>query len=163
VLSLSARRNLFPYYNPDLTALATHFSPFPPHLGCRIVHPRKRIASGLDLAYLKEHRGRYRPSPSIWTRVLGSVPHLGVADTVEDLISSVAVTVLEDLLPSVAVAVEDLRPRAKYVQITLAAVKDIRFCEQLFDNWMTELDECVANRISRPRVPSNDNNGFTES
>jgi hypothetical protein len=47
-----AGRNLFPYYNPDLTALAVpfpiHSSPFRPHLGCLIVHPRKRFASCLD-------------------------------------------------------------------------------------------------------------------
>jgi hypothetical protein len=140
---LLARRNLFPYYNPDLTALAipfpTHFSPFPPHLGCWIVHPRKRFASGLDLAYLKEHRGRYTPLPSIWTRFLNWVR------------------------PSLGVAVEDLRPADQYVQITLAAVYDIRFCEKMFDDWMTQLDKCVANRFSQPRVASNDNIGFTES
>jgi hypothetical protein len=70
---------------------------------------------------------------------------------------------LEDLLPGVAVPVEDLRPRAKYVQITLTAAYDIRFCEKLFDDWMIELDKCVANRFSQPRVPSNHNDGFTES
>ena len=91
-----------------------------------------------------------------------TLPHLGVADTAEDLGPGFA-GALEDLGPGVAVAVEDLRPRAKYVQITLAAIYDIRFCDKIPDDWMTELDKCVANRISQPRVPSNDNNGFTES
>jgi hypothetical protein len=54
---------------------------------------------------------------------------------------------------SVAVAVEDLRPRAKYVQITLAAVYDIRFCEKLFNDWMTEMDKCVANRFLSASCP----------
>ena len=96
--------------------------------------------------------------------------HLGVADTIEDLLSNVAVAVLEDPRPGVTVedpppgvAAEDLRPRAKYVQIVLDAVDDIRFCEKIFDDWMTELDKCVANRFSRPRVSSDDNHGFTES
>jgi hypothetical protein len=44
----------------------------------------------------------------------------------------------------VPVPVEELRPRAEYVHITLTAVHDIRFCEKLFDEWMTELDKCVA-------------------
>jgi hypothetical protein len=74
----------------------------------------------------------------------------------------VAVTV-EGPRPDVAVPVEDLLPRAKYVQITLAAVNDIRFCETIFDKWMTELDKCVVNRFSQHRAPSNDNNGLTES
>jgi hypothetical protein len=104
-----------------------------------MIHPRKQFASGLDLAYLKEHRGRYAPLPSIWTRVLKWVS------------------------PPLGVAVKDLRPRAKYVQTTLAAVKDIRLCEMIFDNWMTELDKYIANRFSQPCVPSNHNNGFTES
>jgi hypothetical protein len=65
--------------------------------------------------------------------------------------------------PSLGVAVEDLRPADQYVQITLAAVYDIRFCEKMFDDWMTQLDKCVANRFSQPRVASNDNIGFTES
>jgi hypothetical protein len=144
-----ARRNLFPYlfpyHNPDLTALAlpfpTHFSSFPPHLRCWIVHPRKRFASGLDLAYLKEHRGRYTPLPSIWTRVFNWV------------------------WPALGVAVEDLRPEDKYVGKTLAAVYDIRLCEKIFDDWMTQLDKFVENCFSQPgpRVPSNDDNGFTES
>ncbi|KAF8497558.1 hypothetical protein F5888DRAFT_297648 [Russula emetica] len=71
----------------------------------------------------------YTPSPSIWTRVLNWVHDLGVA------------AALEYLLPGIAVPVEDLRPRAKYVQITFAAVYDIRFCEKLFDDWVTELDK----------------------
>jgi hypothetical protein len=83
------------------------------------------------LAYLKEHRGRHTPSLSLWTLVPNWVrPHSSVADTVEDP------------RQDVAVAVEDLRPRANYVQTTLTAVNDIRFCEKLFaDNWMTELDK----------------------
>jgi len=71
--------------------------------------------------------------------------------------------VVEDLLPDVAVAVEKLQPKAKYVQITLDAVKDIRICQMIFKNWMTELDKYVANSFSQSRVPFNDNNGFTES
>ena len=150
--------------NGHLTALAVAFPtlhPFPPHLGCRIVlprivSPRKRFASALDLTYLKEHRGRYKctpfPGPSIWTRVLDWMHDLGVAVTAEDV----------EL--GVAVAAEDLRPKAKYVQTTLAAVKDIRLCEKIFNNWMTELDKCVANRFFyHPRLPTNDYNGFTES
>ena len=86
---------------------------------------------------------------------------LGAAVAIEDLRLGIA---LENLQPGVAVAVDDLRPRTKYVQITLAAVYDIRLCEQLFDSWMIELDKCVvASRISQPRVPFDDNNGFTES
>jgi hypothetical protein len=67
--------------------------------------------------------------------------------------------------PALGVAVEDLRPGDKYVKITLAAVYDIRLCEKIFDDWMTQLDKCVlvADRFSPPRVPSNDKNGFTES
>ena len=84
------------------------------------------------------------------TRVLDWMHYLGVAVAVEDV------------QLGVTVAVEDLRPKAKYVQTTLAAVKDIRLCEKIFNNWMTELDKCVANRFSQPRVPSIDNNGFTE-
>jgi hypothetical protein len=72
---------------------------------------------------------------------------------------------VKDLRPNdpVAVAVEDLQPKAKYVQMTLAAAEDIRFCEKLFDGWMTELNKYVANRFSQPRVPSYENNGFTDS
>ena len=61
------------------------------------------------------------------------------------------------------VPVDNLRPRFKVVQITLDAIEDIRFCEKLFDKWTAELDKCVAIRISRHSVPSNGNNGFTES
>jgi hypothetical protein len=50
------------------------------------------------------------------------------------------------------VPVDDLRPRAKDVQLTLDAVEDIRFCEKLFDKWMSELDKCAAKRFSRPRI-----------
>ncbi|KAF8497557.1 hypothetical protein F5888DRAFT_297640 [Russula emetica] len=79
----------------------------------------------------------YTPLPSIWTRVLNWVsPPLSV--TLGDLRLGLA---LEDLQPDIAVAVEDLRPRAKYVQTTLAAVKDIRVCEKIFNEWMTELDK----------------------
>lgn len=51
-----------------------------------------------------------------------------------------------DLRPNdpVAVAVEDLLPKAKYVQMTLDAAEDIRFCETLFDGWMAELNKYVA-------------------
>ena len=63
----------------------------------------------------------------------------------------------------VVVPVDDLRAEYKTVQIALDAIKDVRFCEKLFNEWMTELDKCVANPFSRHRVPSNDNNGFTES
>ena len=58
-------------------------------------------------------------------------PHSGVVVTVEER-------------PDAAFPVDDLRLRAKDVQITLDAVNDIRFCEKLFDQWMTELDKCVA-------------------
>jgi hypothetical protein len=64
---------------------------------------------------------------------------------------------------AVAVAVEDLQPKAKYVQMTLDAAEDIRFCEKLFDEWMTELNKYVANRFSQPRVPSYENKGFRDS
>ncbi|KAF8497561.1 hypothetical protein F5888DRAFT_297765 [Russula emetica] len=63
----------------------------------------------------------YTPWPSIWTRVLNWVR------------------------PRLSVAVKDLRPEAKYVQNTLSAVNDIRFCEKLFDDWMTELDKVMSN------------------
>ena len=110
--------------------------------------------------YLKEHRGRRTPSPWIWTRVFNWVHDLGVA--VADGDQRLGVT-LEDLESDVTLAVEDLRPRIKHVQITLAAVDDIRFCEKLFDKWMAELDKCVMNLFSQHHVPStNDNNGFTE-
>ena len=75
-------------------------------------------------------------------------PHSGVAGTVEGT------------RPDVAVAVEDLRPKAKYVNITLEAVDDIQFCEKLFDKWMIELGKCVANHFSQPCVRSTDNNGL---
>jgi hypothetical protein len=65
------------------------------------------------------------------TRVLDWMHYLGVAVAVEDV------------QLGVTVAVEDLRPKAKYVQTTLAAVKDIRLCEKIFNNWMTELDKAV--------------------
>jgi hypothetical protein len=91
--------------------------------------------------------------PSIWVLV---------PDWMRPL-SGVAVTV-ENLRQDIAVPVEVLRPKDKYLQTTLDAVDDFQFCEKLFDNWMTELDKCViANRFSRPHVPSNDNNGFTEA
>jgi hypothetical protein len=45
---------------------------------------------------------------------------------------------------NVAVPVDDLRPRAKDLQITLDAVDDIRFCEMLFDKWMTEFDNVTS-------------------
>ena len=119
-------------------------SPFPPpNLGCWIVHPRivqppgrKRFASGLDLAYLKEHRGRHEPSPSIWTRVFRP---LGVA---------IAAFIDGDFQLDVAVPVEDLRPKPTYAQITSAAAYDIRFCQMLFDEWMTKLDKSVAKLVS---------------
>jgi hypothetical protein len=54
-------------------------------------------------------------------------------DWVHDLGVSVGLGVaLEDLEPDVTIAVEDLRPGAEHVQITLAAVDDIRFCEKFF-------------------------------
>jgi hypothetical protein len=113
-----------------------------------MVHPRKRFASRLDLAYLKEHRGRRTIFPSILTHVLNWVHDVGAA------VARAA---------NVAVQVDDLRPRAKHVQITLDAVDDLRFCETFFDSWMGELDRFVANRFSQPRVPSNDNDEFTVS
>jgi hypothetical protein len=130
--------------------LYTHFTPFPLHLGCSIVHLRKRFASGLDLASLKEHRGRYTALPSIWTPVF---KHL----------RAIAGFIVGDLQVDVTVPVEDLRPKPTYVQITSAAARNIRLCAKLFDNWMTRLDKCVAKRFSQPRVPSNGNNGFTGS
>ena len=98
------------------------------------------ICISLDSTNLKEHRGRYKCTPlpagsSVWTRVVDWMHHFGVTATVEDV------------QLGVSVAVEDLRPKAKYVQTTLAAVKDIRFCEKIFNNWMTELDKCVANHF----------------
>ncbi|KAI0261191.1 hypothetical protein BGY98DRAFT_1104501 [Russula aff. rugulosa BPL654] len=56
---------------------------------------------------------------------------------------------VDDLGPDVAVPVDDLRPRAKNVQITLDAVDDIRFCEKLFDKWMTELDNITSDTKKR--------------
>ena len=56
-----------------------------------------------------------------------------------------------------SVPVDDLRPSVDNVEITLDAVFDIRLCENLFDKWMIELDKCVTNLFSWPRVPSNDN------
>jgi hypothetical protein len=61
---------------------------------------------------------------------------------------------------NVTVPVDDLRPRAKDVQITLDAVDDIRFCEMFFDKWMSELDRCVADIVSRSRGTSNVNVGL---
>ena len=63
--------------------------------------------------------------------------------------SGVSVTGAAD----VVVPVDDLRPRFKVVQTTLDAIEDIRFCGKLFDKWMTELDRCVANPLSRNGVP----------
>jgi hypothetical protein len=70
-----------------------------------------------------------------------------------------------DLRPNdpLVVAVKDLRPEAEDVKKTLTAAEDIRLCEKLFDGWMTELNEYVANRFSQPRVPSYENKGFTDS
>jgi hypothetical protein len=97
-----------------------------------IVHPRKQFSSCSDsgLAYLKEHRGRYtnHQSESFWTRI-------------GNAISEIVQMVLK-------VPVEDLRPKRQYVQMTSAAVNDIRFCKLLFNEWMTMLDKCVANRFS---------------
>jgi hypothetical protein len=96
-------------------------------------------------------------------RVLGvalKVLQPGVADTVGDLHPGVPVAD-EGLHPGIAVADEDLQPRSKHVDNNLLAVYDIRFCKMLFNEWMTELNKCVANHLSQPRVPSNDNN--TES
>ena len=49
------------------------------------------------------------------------------------------------------------------VQVTLDAIDDIRFCEKLFGQWMTEINKCVVNHFSRRHVTSDDNNGLTES
>jgi hypothetical protein len=133
--------------------LYIHFNPFPPHLGCPIIQPRKRFVSGLDLAYLKEHRRRDGPLPSMWTRVFEPLRVAIAGFIVGDL--QVDVTV------PVTVEVEDLRPKPTYAQVTCAAARNIRSCEKLFDKWMTRLDRCVANLFSQPRVPSNDNNGVT--
>ena len=46
-----------------------------------------------------------------------------------------------------AVAVEKLRPDAAYTRRILAAVNDIRFCEKMFDSWMTPLNKCAATRF----------------
>ena len=75
----------------------------------------------------------------MWTRVLNWVRNWGVAVT-----GPARVKAPDD----------DLRPRAKNVQVTLDAVDDIRFCEKIFNNWMTELDKCVlANPFSRQSCP----------
>ena len=42
------------------------------------------------------------------------------------------------------VPVEELRPDVTYVRKILAAVYDIRLCEEMFDGWMTRLNKCVA-------------------
>ncbi|KAI0273902.1 hypothetical protein BGY98DRAFT_109179 [Russula aff. rugulosa BPL654] len=71
-----------------------------------------------------------KPLPSIWTHVfkpLGVVIELIVGDFV-------------------SVPVEDLRPRPTYPQITSAAANDIRFCEMLFNQWMTELDKASSKK-----------------
>jgi len=46
--------------------------------------------------------------------------------------------------PPLGLAVEDLRPRAKYAQITLAAAHDIRLCEKIFDRWATQLSKVTS-------------------
>jgi hypothetical protein len=51
----------------------------------------------------------------------------------------------------VAVPVDDLRPRAKHVQITLDAVDDIRFCETLFIGWMAELNKVTSDSEHQDR------------
>ena len=89
--------------------------------------------------------------PSIWTHFFKP---LGVA---------VAALIPGDIQLDVAVSIEDLRPKSTYAQITSAAANDIRFCEKLFDQWMAELDKCVANRFSQLRVASNDNDEFAGS
>ena len=89
-----------------------------------------------------------------------------VAVPVEDLrprFKIVQITLGATTKEDVVVPVDDLRPRFKTVQITLDAIEDIRFCGKLFDKWTTKLNECVANLFSRHRVPSNDNNVFTDS
>ena len=129
------RRIIHPVFHPRVVH---------PHMS--LFYPSKRFTSGLDSAYLTEHRGRSTPSPSIWTRLVQWVPDFGFTGAA-----------------GVAVPVDDLRPRAKHVQITLDAVDDIRFCETLFVGWMTELNKCVANRLPWPHVPSHDNNELPES
>jgi hypothetical protein len=115
-----------------------------------MVHPRKRFALGLDLAFLKEHR-RDKPLLSMWTHIFKPLGH------------AIAAFIVGDLQLDVEVPVEDLRPNPTYAHITFAAVNDIRLCEMLFDKWTTELDKCVANRLSQPRVATNDNDWFTGS
>lgn len=92
------------------------------------------IFSHPDLAYLKVHQGgyRYTPLPSIWKRAFNRARR------------------------PLRAAVEDLRPGAEYVQTILATVKDFRFCEKMFNDWMAEFDRC----FSQPLVLqlSNDNN-----
>jgi hypothetical protein len=50
-------------------------------------------------------------------------------------------------MPPLVVAVEELRPDAAYTRLILAAVYDIRLCEEMFDGWMTQLNKCAATRF----------------
>ena len=61
--------------------------------------------------------------------------------------------------PPLAIAVEKVRPDAAYTRRILAAVHDIRLCEEMFDSWMTPLNKCAATRFLRPPGPSNDIDG----
>jgi hypothetical protein len=121
-----------------------------------LLYPSKQFVSGLDLACLKERRGRCTPLPSTLAVKGNARLRLGVAPLGCRRLSWRPGT-------GCCSPVDDLRPRTKIVQIILDAVDDIRFCEKLSDKWMTELDKCVANRFSQYLVSSNDNNGFTES
>ena len=94
--------------------------------------------------------------------VTGAADFAVPVDNLRARVKTVRIT-LNAIQGDVVVPVDDLRPRFKTVKIIVDVIEDIRFCEKLVDKWMTELDKCVASRFSRHRVPSNDNNGFTES
>ncbi|KAI0273904.1 hypothetical protein BGY98DRAFT_936260 [Russula aff. rugulosa BPL654] len=119
------RRNIFPYNNPDLTALAV-----PSHSLLPLSSPPSRMFDSPP---------PNKSSLSIWTRrVFGPL-------------GGVIAEFIEDLQLDVAVPVDDLRPNPTYTQITSTAAYDIRFCEELFDQWMTKLDKASSKKPDSDR------------
>ena len=57
------------------------------------------------------------------------------------------------------VSAEELRPDAAYVGQVLTAVYDIRFCENIFDGWMAEINRFAAARLFSLLTQLNDNDG----
>jgi len=65
---------------------------------------------------------------------------------------SASIRFLNWIKPPLVVPVEQLRPDIKYVERLVSATRDIRLCEDLFNNWSTHLDKCVQRLFFRPTV-----------